>query len=366
MARGLTIDEFIKKAIIVHGEKYGYTKVNFVNVATATIFICKEHGQFQQRPDSHLRGHGCPICANIGKKINQFNKIDDVINKFIQIHGSRYDYSKVNYGGSNVKIEIICKKHGSFFQTPKNHIKGQNCPCCTGSGNLSINNVIYQFRDIHGSKYDYTKMIYVNEKTKIIIGCPLHGDFRLTPNKHKQGGGCHRCANRPRYTTRDIIIEFTKIHGKKYDYSLVQYVNKITSVGIICNTHGIFYQLPTVHRRGAGCPTCNESKGELKVAEILSMNKINFIRQYKFPDCKHKWPLRFDFFLPEYNICIEFQGIQHYKPISIFGGLTNFKYCQKLDKIKMEYCNKNSIPLITIKYNEDVEKTLSILKSCKT
>lgn len=143
------------------------------------------------------------------------------------------------------------------------------------------------------------------------------------------------------------------MHGDKYDYSLVKYKNAHTKVKIICPLHGEFKQTPNCHVIGSGCPTCNESKGEKEIRTYLKENNIKFKQQKSFPDCKYKYPLRFDFYLPEYNCCIEFNGIQHYEPSEFFGGVDAFELNQIRDKIKKEYCDNNNIPLIIIRYDED-------------
>ena len=151
-----------------------------------------------------------------------------------------------------------------------------------------------------------------------------------------------------------FVYKSKKIHGDKYDYSLVNYINNKTKVEIICSEHGIFKQRPTDHLNGCGCPICRESKGEKKIRNFLNEKKIKFLPQYKFNNCKHILQLSFDFYLPEYNICIEYNGIQHYKPIEKFGGKNQFLIQNKCDNIKKEFCLKNNIKLIIIKYDNNI------------
>ena len=152
-------------------------------------------------------------------------------------------------------------------------------------------------------------------------------------------------------TKEKFIEKAINKHGNKYDYSLVEYRNNSEKIDIICPIHNRFKQIPNNHLNGNGCPLCKESKGERKIRLFLKENNINFIPQYKFNDCKNILSLPFDFYLPEHNICVEYNGRQHYEPIKLWGGINNLIEIKKRDKIKMEYCKNNNIPLIIIKYN---------------
>lgn len=149
-------------------------------------------------------------------------------------------------------------------------------------------------------------------------------------------------------------MKANEIHYNSYDYSLVDYKNTESPVIIKCNTHGKFEQIPRIHLQGSGCPLCCESKGEKEIRSYLISNNIEYIPQHRFPDCKLKKPLAFDFYLPKSNLVIEFDGIQHYKPVKRFGGEDYLKVIQVRDKIKTEYCIKNNIKLVRIKYNDNL------------
>jgi very-short-patch-repair endonuclease len=161
-----------------------------------------------------------------------------------------------------------------------------------------------------------------------------------------------------RKTTEQFIEESKLIHGDKYDYSSVNYINNKTNVKIICPIHGDFEQRPDDHLNGHGCEKCNDSSGEKTIINYLLKNNILFETQKRFNSCKNKRKLPFDFFIPSKNICIEFDGIQHFKPIKIWGGTPNLKYIQNNDKIKNKFCEDNGIKLIRIKYSENIENKL--------
>lgn len=286
---------------------------------------------------------------------NRFDT-NKVINQFKVVH-STYDYSKVVYNGDNVKVIITCPEHGDFEQTPSNHKRGQRCPKCNGR-NLSEYETIGQFKIIHNNRYDYSKTKIINSRTKVTITCSEHGDFEQTPNNHKRGQGCKKCYGNDISTPTKVLFQFKTTHGSKYDYTKIKYVNAHTKVTITCPEHGNFEQTPNNHKNGNGCPFCNESNGETKVRVFLEENNIKYVTQHKFKDCKNKSYLPFDFYLPDLNICIEYNGLQHYKPIEYFGGVKGFKERQINDKIKKGYCQENNTPLIIIKYNENVNDTL--------
>jgi hypothetical protein len=347
--------KFIEEFKKFHGNKYDYSKVNYINARTKITIICPEHGEFEQLPYNHKRGNGCPKCL-YNKKNNK-----TVIKEFIERHGNKYDYSKVNYMGTDEKVIIICPNHGEFEQTPHNHKLGQNCPKCNGK-NLKTDDIIKEFEKIHGDKYDYSKVNYINSSTKINIICPEHGEFKQTPNNHKMGQGCAKCNGNFLKDIKTLLTEFKTVHDDKYDYSNVIYKNAHTKINIICPEHGEFKQTPNNHRLGNGCPVCNESKGERAIRSWLDKNNIVYIPQHKFDDCKNVLALPFDFYLPKLNTCIEYNGIQHYKVVEYFGGVEGLKQRKINDKIKMEYCNNNNIPFLIIKYNDNILEKLTTLK----
>lgn len=219
---------------------------------------------------------------------------------------------------------------------------------------------IYEAKAVHGDKYDYSSSIYKNARTKINIICPIHGIFEQQPDKHINGkNGCGKChLENSRTTQENYIKQVSEIHNNRYDYSLTQYVTARDFIKIICPIHGEFQQKANWHINGRGCPICNASKGEIKIEKYLIENNIEFIAQYKFDDCINKNKLPFDFYLPNHNILIEFDGKQHFEPIEFFGGIKHLKETQHNDKIKNKYCKDKGIKLIRIRYDENVTEKL--------
>jgi predicted RNA-binding Zn-ribbon protein involved in translation (DUF1610 family) len=177
---------FIKKAKQIHGKKYDYSLVNYINNRIKIKIICPVHGEFEQIPRDHLSKKGCIKCG-----LN-FKSKDDFVNKAIEIHKDKYDYSKVDYKTSKIKVKLICKKHGEFEQRPNDHLKGYGCPKC-GFNLLSKNDFANKSSEIHNDKYDYSKVDYQNNKIKTKIICPVHGEFEQTPVNHLRGNGCPKC-----------------------------------------------------------------------------------------------------------------------------------------------------------------------------
>jgi len=217
----------------------------------------------------------------------------------------------------------------------------------------------------HGDTYTYENTTYTNESTKVIVTCKQHGDFFTRPGHFKRGVGCKECqtANKSinyRKPQIEFITQSIQLHNNKYDYSQVQYINNKTPVIIICPTHGPFSQRPHNHLCSKrGCPVCSASKGELAVRDWLVSHNISYIREYKFTDCIHKSVLKFDFYLPLYNTVIEYQGIQHYKPLPFGRSADEFTQSQLRDELKREYTAAHGISLIEIPYTRDVATMLN-------
>ena len=266
---------FVKKAKEVHGNRYDYSKVEYKNSSTKICIICPDHGEFLQIPNSHLRGQGCPKCGNKFKGISKRGTNSKFIKKSKDIHGDKYDYSKVEYKNSKEKVCIICPDHGEFYQKPNHHLRGVGCPWC-GGRYKNTEDFVKRARKIHDDKYDYSKANYKNYSTNICIICPDHGEFYQKPSNHMSGGGCPSCANKG-IDTKKFIEKSEKIHGNKYDYGKVDYKNSKTPVEIFCNVHGYFSQLPSVHLRGHGCPKCGFGFSSESKLSLLSDSDVEHL-----------------------------------------------------------------------------------------
>ena len=291
---------------------------------------------------------------------------EEFVLKAIEVHGNKYDYSKVEYVNARTKVCIICPIHGEFWQTPDNHIyKHKGCPICNGGIRLTTKSFIEKSNKVHNNKFDYSKVVYKNNRTNVYIICPEHGEFWQTPDNHLNGHHCPKCNGGVSISQQEFIEKAKEIHGDKYNYSKVEYINSKTKVCIICPEHGEFWQTPSNHLAGKGCLKCKISKLELLVKQYLNKNNINYIYQYRPKFLKHgKGQQSLDFYIPDLNIGIECQGIQHYIPVD-FGGkgkeyaMKRFKYVQRLDERKKFLCIKNNIRILYINDNSNLEQELT-------
>lgn len=294
---------------------------------------------------------------------------EKVIEKIKNVHGDKYDLSEVTYTGIFNKIKVICPIHGVFEITPNNFInQHKGCPKCghiekwNKRGRMTTEEFIKRAKGIHGNKYDYSKTNYKGYRDKLCIICPEHGEFWQTPCNHLIGSGCPHCANNIKYSTKDFIIKAQKIHGNKYNYSKVDYINAKSGVRIICPEHGEFLITPNNHLKGEGCPICKSSYLENETKNILTDKNINFIRQKKFDwliNDKTNYKLSLDFYLPDYNIAIECQGKQHFEPIDFFGGDAKFIYYKELDDKKRNLCKANNVNLFYINYDDNIKDKIN-------
>ena len=275
------------------------------------------------------------------------------LNKARSVHGDKYGYDKVEYYGVHTKVCIICPEHGDFWQSPGNHLHGNGCPKCgynttADSRRLSLSDFIKKANEIHNCKYDYNKVDYKDSNTKVCIICSKHGEFWQKPASHTQGRGCPKCyadKARERLTSskEDFIKKAKEKHEGKYDYTKVKYDGTKTKVCIICSKHGKFWQTPSNHLHGKGCPKCNLSHLERDVMNYLDGVGITYIYQKHF-DWLGRQSL--DFYLPDYNVGIECQGGQHFFPVEYFGGEDGLIKRQKYDKRKKKICEKHGVKLL--------------------
>lgn len=346
-------ENFIDKAKKIHGNKYNYSKVEYIDSKTKVCIICPEYGEFWQTPCSHLQGRGCKKCAtNRNSNLRKYT-LETFIKKAKQIHNNKYDYSKVEYIDSITKVCIICPEHGEFWQTPNAHLKGSGCPSCCGTLKYNQMEFIEKLNQIHKYKYDYSKVEYKNLKEKICIICPEHGEFWQKAGNHLRGDGCRKCVGKKlqKYfslTTEQFIEKAKKAHGDKYDYSKVEYVNSSTKVCIICPEHGEFWQTPSKHLVKHGCLACKYSHLENDIYQLLKKENINFIYEWHNKAIEKK---SVDFFLPDYNIAIECQGRQHFIPINFFGGNNSLNKVIQRDENK--YDELTSIGIKVIYYTKE-------------
>lgn len=269
---------FIEKAKKVHGDRYDYSKVEYVNNHTNVCIICKEHGEFLQTPGSHKAGRNCMSCSIVKRANLRRRSLQQFIDNVNKVHKFKYDYSLVGSFDRKKKITIMCPLHGKFNQNPHNHQQGQGCPDCGGSKPLTTQEFIDRAKLIHGDLYDYSVSKYNNIDDKITIICKKHGKFYQRAYNHLKGHGCLKCVGWSK-TTEQFINEAKSIHKDRYDYSSTKYINTANSVSIRCKKHGIFQQYPSVHLKGHGCIQCsgvNKKTTDEFIKESRSVHRLKY------------------------------------------------------------------------------------------
>jgi hypothetical protein len=278
----LTTAEFIAKAQVVHGERYDYSQVVYVNGNDKVVVVCPEHGPFSIVPRIHLQMRGCRACAG-----NTPLTTEAFIEKARQAHGDKYNYSQVIYKSNVGKVRIGCPIHGYFEQRAAAHYESGCYECgkvAIGAGAFKgLTGFIEEARTIHGDSYDYSQTNYTGNQTRLAINCPKHGPFTLLPTSHLLlGAGCPKCnppkANPARIAKLAKVFEAQAraMHGDKYSYDISAFYGYTRSITIICLIHGSFKQSPRVHIRGMGCPSCGHAR---RGAERQAKSAAVFIEQ---------------------------------------------------------------------------------------
>lgn len=352
----MNIEKLISKFKEIHGDKYEYSKE--INKFKIDIYCKNCKNWFIQNIYKHKNGHNCPTCVG-GVKIDTEEFIKRAISKF----GNEFcDYSNVNYINTSTKVKLKCKLHNYFFyQTPQNHMSKivksgcKGCPLCSKNTRLTNEEFIKISMSIFNNMYDYSEAEYLNQNSIIKLKCKLHNyEFKQEASAILIGKiGCIFCRDKANFYNTDLFIKNSNLkHNNRFTYDKTIFKSMDEDIIITCKKHGDFNINAKSHIRGKKCPKCVSSNGEFKIIHFLENNKIDFVHQKSFNDCKDKNILRFDFYLYNINTIIEFDGIQHYKISEKWGGKDKLLDNIKKDNIKNIYCIDNNIKLIRISYHE--------------
>ena len=263
------LDTFIRKANKIWNNKYDYSKVVYTGTNNKVCIICPEHGEFWQTVSNHLKGQcACKECRGKSKDFKVIRSKEDFVKAANEKYNYKFDYSKVDYKNTCAKVCIICPEHGEFWQLPQDHVRGHGCFKCRTEHLAEVQSISKEqwlklVIEKYNNKFDYSKVNYINYISPVTIICPIHGEFETTPiNHYKSETGCSKCgrekANKSEsLTLKEFIQKANLIHGNKYDYSKVVYVNNYTPITIICPEHGEFQQKPLHHLVGQGCSKCH-------------------------------------------------------------------------------------------------------------
>lgn len=379
MRKKVIFEDWLEKANLIWNGKYNYNEVkeNWIDSRSKVPITCNQCGhRWLIKPSDHVaksRLCGCPKCKYDDKRLD----LNNLIKRFKKIHNNKYDYSEIKiYQNNHTKLPIICKEHGMFYQTVSSHLRGSGCPKCaylnsSKKQTLSLNEFLKRKEEKFGNRYEVLEYKGMS-KIGIFLCNECNTIFKTKSSNFLMYDGCcpkckyEKISISERISNEEFLKRVYKIHKKRYEY-LSKYEHAQSIIKIKCKKCCyIFEQKACYHLNGRGCPKCNNSKGENKIMDYLDENEITYETQFRFNDCKLEKPLPFDFYLPEYNICIEYDGEQHFKPVQ-FGGITEqranelFKETIFRDGIKTEYCKQKGIKLIRISYKDDIEKILEVL-----
>ena len=342
------IEECKQKGYDLPVEEYkgSHTKINHK---------CKKCGNiYEQKPNDHLRGVGCPYCYGNNRKTTK--QYIDECNKL------SYDLPVEEYKGANINIKHKCRKCDNVYeQSPSCHLQGQGCPKCRGKFKKTTQQYIEECK-IKG--YDIPIEPYVNSKTKINHKCSKCGNvYKQNPNKHLQGRSCPICGRKSiecaKWKTNQQYIEECKRLG--IDLPIEEYKGTRVKISHKCRNGHVYKQAPYYRLHYyCGCPICIQSRGERFIQNYLSKYNISYETQKTFSNLKDKQPLSYDFYLSKQKVLIEYQGIQHFESVSFDGKVSSdLEKQQYHDKLKREYATNNGYTLLEPTYKLDTQEKVN-------
>lgn len=354
----LTNAQVIEQIEDIHGKGvYGLDKFEYKGKSEMFILNCPFHGDFKSSLRTCVyRKEGCPKCRGIELDTSIF------IERCKDKHNNFYDYSKTNYVNSRTKVIITCPTHGDFTMNPSYHLLGQNCKHCNFDRykidyKKDVLKFIEEANFVHGNFYDYSLVDYKNNKEKVTIICPKHGNFEQMPCNHIGGKGCIKCGHDKisafRSDTLEIFIDKARAkHGDLYDYSESEYNGCFEKTKIKCKKHGIFLQTPAHHVQGTGCPECSmsESKWEREMREYVESLGVTTKKDRSIIN-----PYEIDILIPDKNVAIEANGLYFH---SVLGGNKSLSYHYD----KMKKCEEKGINLIQF-FEDEWHQRKDIVKS---
>lgn len=364
MSKGITKEEFIRRSKEKYNDKYRFYDMHYVNYQTPVWIDCQDHGLFKVVPRKHIdRDQECPHCTREKHRVQIEQKLLEYCNDNLP----NVSTERLYYKDSFTKVILICTldNHGEYRKLSNEITGGAICPQCAiikrGKEHaVSKEEFIRRSKNVHGDLYNYDNIKYTKISDYVYdIWCTEHNGYFDTLAHNHRLYKCNVCYGTEVRSTEQFIHESNLKHNYFYTYENSVYINNCTEVTITCPKHGDFKRLPTQHiNSGIGCNTCIQeessslSSGELLVKEALEHLNIKYMMEYTFENCRYINPLPFDFYLPEYNLCIEYDGKQHYKAVKIWGGEKRFTLQKERDMIKNQYCKDNNINLLRIPYYE--------------
>ena len=333
----------------------------FKGMLIPILHRCNIHNiEWKSTPSNILKGHGCKQCG-IEKTIHQTKRTSsEYITEVNKINPNIIVLEE--YINSSTPIMHKCLIDNYEWKTaPGNIMSGKGCPMCGGT----IKRTHDEYQELVRKKNSNIEVVenYINAKTPILHKCLIHNViWKASPSSILHGCGCNICTkekigNSNRRTHEEYITELNSINPNIYP--IEKYINALTPILHKCKIDGNEWNTPPARiLQGFGCPKCNSSKGESVISLWLDKHDISYEIQKRFSDCRDIKPLPFDFYIPDYNLCIEYDGEQHFRPVDYFGGKDRLIYQQNHDKIKENYCKSKGINLLRIPYNKNIEEEL--------
>lgn len=357
--RKQTLEEFILKfKTKFPNKKYDFSNSIYINTHTKMKVKCEYGHSFEIRPCDLLNGYGCPVCGGTKKMTKE-----EFIENAKIVHNNYFSYEHCNFINVNSKVIVTCPVHGDFEVKASNHLNGANCKICSkeniihkitlrpkrNASTKKLTTEIFKekLKKMWGDRYVCPEdEEYINNKTPMNILCKEHGIFTITPNHILSGRGCPICGRNKKKTTQQIIEEIKNAQPySDYDYDEVVYKGIHRHIKLKCNKCGtIFYNSPSnLIKNKNGCPGCNASQMEIEMKDFLSKNNIKYETEKTFQWLKNQGNMFLDFYLPDFNVTIECQGIQHFKDVNFGNSVSLVKETQMRDRIKKELCEKHNI-----------------------
>ena len=373
----LTQTQFLQRANKVAPVNLDFSKSVFHDTRTKVVVTCKIHGDFEILPSNLFQGANCRECAQTqaGRKRRVSKK--DLIDRLKTKFGNLYEVDKNSVVKATSPIQLKCKTHGWFEGLIGNLLNSSGCPSCQNQraaairskqAKLSKSEIIKRFTKLHGETYSYSSSVPDGINSTIKILCHKHGYFMQKVSIHMQGKGCPDCGYEKRRVNQflqqsEIYSRLKELHGDLFIYPPNLGLELRGEVPIICREHGVFHQSLRAHLDGNGCSQCSQSLGARRVSHWLNEHEISYEVEAQIPAGKKGLPLRADFFLPEHNMYIEYDGEQHFKPIAFFGmdektSISVFNEQKERDLAKENWILDNGFELLRIRFDQNVELEL--------
>lgn len=308
-----TQETFIAKARVIHGNAFDYSQTVFTKVRNRIILRCNQCCTvFEQEASGHLQGRGCRYCAN-----NVRLTTPQFVERATRKHGSKYDYTEVNYIDTYAKVRITCRDCGlTFDQSPTNHLKGHGCMQCGGTMKLTQQDFLDKAKQKHNDIYDYSQVVYVDYTTPVWLGCRrCRKWFTQQPLVHLRGSGCGPCSGNVKLSTSEFVEKCVRSYGDMYDYSRTEYIDARTEVTIGCKECNAWFtrtgdEHGNLHR---GCPTClNKTEKKLYLWLRENYPNLEMVPQFSYPEAIRR---HYDAYFPGIRLLLELDGKQHWAKV---------------------------------------------------